>query len=585
MPSQPTFFTRIIDKTVAALAPETGIRRMAARQFLTQFDYDGVKRDGRRGTIGGSLYRNASPESDRISMDAVNLMWESRDMEQNFCLWRGTLTRTVQYAFPVIRWQSRTGDSEIDAEHEAYWEDWCKRADLTQRHHLNTIVRLGMRSMLRDRDFGLALEDVEGDLRVRGIEADRIGDPTNPPPGSDRNKVHGIQLGEHGEPVLYEIYKRLRSNQYEKEVELPPERFLHVFDPLRIDQYRGVCWGAPALPHMRDLYEALGAEMSAIKFAASYSGFVQSETPFADHAAGQFGDTKNVNGKDVPTLEAQAGKVQRLNKGESIIFAPGAQRPSGAFMAWFEAKVREIAVGLNVPFGFVWNLALLGGVTARIEVAQMKRTLDWLREIAKDKMLEPLKDKVLRRGIAKREIRPHANRGKGRWSFGADITGDVGHDTNADIALLSAGIFSESMLIEGKFGGDFEEHVYAQAREMEIRQRVAGETGVPVELQSQRYQQATPLLAAMNSRGDPSAEQPVLDQAAPEQMTNEGMPNAEGMPPAPAGLAAAHGKDAVKGLIEVMKRLNLGEITRDMAVQILVATYGLDLADADAMVP
>lgn len=583
---KPSAFTTFIDKSVALFAPKLGVERAMARQALAHyFDYDGARNTGRRGTAGGSLFRNASPESSRIQQDAIQLMWESRDMESNFCLWRGILTRTTQYALGKIQWQSRIGDPAVDDAHEKYWEDWCKRADLTQRHPLSVIARLGIRSMLRDRDFGLALHDDEasGEYRVRGIEADRIGNPTMPVM-PDEKKVQGITLGEHGEPVLYHIFKRKPSNQYDADVDLPPERFLHVFDPLRVDQYRGVCWGAPALPHMRDLYEALGAEMDAIKFAASYAGFTYNETPFAQQAATAFDTEKKPDGG--LKLTVKPGTIQNLTAGQKIEFAPGATRPSGAFMAWFQAKVREIAVGLNVPFGFVWDMALLGGVTARIEVAQMKRTLDDIRTIAILRMLDPLKDKVLRRAMALGLIPAHANYGKGRWSFGADITGDVGHDTNADMSLLQAGIYSESSLIEGKYGGDFEEHCYTQAREMQTRQRVAAETGVPIELQNQRWQNATALIAAMNGRGDPQAEGAVLDQAAPDGgMTNEGMPNAEGQPPVPAGLAAAHGKDAVKGLIEVMKQLNRGELTREQAVQILVATYGLDLADAEGMVP
>ena len=579
---KPSAFTSFIDKAVAVVAPKWGVERAVSRAMLRQFDYDGARHDGRRGTAGGTLFRNASPESQRIQQDAIQLMWESRDMESNFCLWRGILTRTTQYALGKIVWQSRTGDAAVDEAHEAYWEQWGKRADLTQRHPFPVIARLGIRSMLRDRDFGIALHDDEatGEYRIRGIEADRIGNPLMPVM-PDEKKVQGIVLGEHGEPVSYQIYKRKPTNQYDMEVELPPERFLHIFDPLRVDQYRGVGWGAPALPHMRDLYEALGAEMQAIKFAASYAAFTYNEQPFSQQAATQFDSEKKPDGGN--KYSVLPGTIQNLTAGQKIEFAPGASRPSGAFMAWFEAKVREISVGLNVPFGFVWNLALLGGVTARIEVAQMKRTLDDIRTVAMQRMLDPLKDKVLRRGIALGLIPSHPKFGTGRWSFGPDITGDVGHDTNADISLLQAGIFSESYLIEGKYGGDFEEHAYQQAREITTRQRIAQETGVPIELQTSRLAGATAQIAAMNSRGDPDAEGAVMDQAAPDQAA----PAAEeaGAPPVPAGLAAAHGKDAVKGLIEVMKRLNLGELTREQAVQILVASYGMDLSEAEMVVP
>lgn len=569
--------TNFLDRAVSFFNPQAGMERVVARARLQAFDYDGSKSDGRRGQRGGTLFRNSSPESSAIQRDAIKLMWESRDMEQNFCLYRGMLTRTVQYALGTIRWQSRTGDSDVDSAYEQMWENWCKQADITGRHHFNTLVRLGIRSMMRDRDFGFALSDENGELRVKGIEADRIGNPSLVSITDERN-IQGVKLGEKGEVTGFEIFKRTRNSMYELDEEVPVARFLHVFDPLRVDQYRGVAWAAPALPHMRDLYEALDSEMQAIKFASSFSAFTTTTTPYSQQGAAAFDLDKKPDGGN--KMSVQAGTIQRLAGGESIVFPPGIARPSGAFMAFFEAKVREIAVGVNVPFGFVWNLALLGGVTARIEVAQMKRTLDHFREIARDKMLEPLKDRVLRRAVARGEAPPHPKRGAGRWGFGAEITGDAGNDMSADIAALQAGIFSESYLIEGKYGGDFDEHVNQQAREINVRARVAEETGVPIELQSARLQGASTQIAAMNSRGDPEAEAPVLDANAPEQM-----PAGEGDVAVPRGLAAAHGKDAVKGLIEVMKQMNRGEIDREQAVTILVATYGLDLQEAEAVIP
>jgi len=95
--------TNFIDRTIAFFNPQAGIERTVARARLQQFDYDGARNSGRRGVAGGSMFRNGSTESQRINQDAITLMWESRDMEQNFCLWRGILTRTTQYALGTLR--------------------------------------------------------------------------------------------------------------------------------------------------------------------------------------------------------------------------------------------------------------------------------------------------------------------------------------------------------------------------------------------------------------------------------------------------------------------------------------------------
>lgn len=576
--------TNFIDRTVAYFNPQAGVQRLAARAVLNQFDYDGAYGGlNKRSSSGGTLFRNASPESWTIQRDAIKLMWESRDMESNFCFYRGILSRIVLYAVGTIRWQSNTGDAEVDAACEKAWENWCNTADATGRHHLYNIVRLGLRGMLRDRDCGFALHDDEesGNLKVRLIEADRIGNPLYVG-ATDEKKIHGVMLDDNGAVSGYEIFKRSRTNMYEKEEELPPQQFLHLFDPLRYDQYRGIALFAPGLPHMRDLYEAFDAEMQAIKFAGSFAAFVKSATGgYGGQGAAAFDRDKNVAGEN--KLAVKPGTIQRLTQGEDMVFAQTPSRPSGAFMAFVETKIREICNGANIPFGFGWNLAALGGVTARIEVAQMKRFLEGVRELVRVRVLEPLKDKVLLREVAAGRLRSNANRGVGRWGFGADITGDVGYDTSADLQLLEAGIYSESYLVENKYGGDFLQHVQQQAREINVRRQVATDTGVPIELQTQRLPNATQMLAAMNTAGDPDAEAQVQDANAPD-----GAPGAEdaaAAAPPPSGLAATYGKDALKGLIQVMKELNLGTITRDQAVTTLVATYGMDLATAEQIIP
>lgn len=61
-------------------------------------------------------------------------------------------------------------------------------------------------------------------------------------------------------------------------------------------------------------------------------------------------------------MKAQVGTITRI---EPVEFAPGTMRPSGAFMSLWEALIREIALGLNLPYGFVYDMARFNGVTAR----------------------------------------------------------------------------------------------------------------------------------------------------------------------------------------------------------------------------
>ena len=58
----------------------------------------------------------------------------------------------------------------------------------------------------------------------------------------------------------------------------------------------------------------------------------------------------------------------------------------GLFIELFETVVRLFAQGLKMPYGFVWDLAIFGGVTARIELVQVDRAFARYRQLLVDKM-------------------------------------------------------------------------------------------------------------------------------------------------------------------------------------------------------
>ena len=121
----------------------------------------------------------------------------------------------------------------------------------------------------------------------------------------------------------------------------------------------------PAILHARHLYELFGFEKVAAKFAASYAGFLQTADPYSPDGTNTW--DKPAKGNNPATLEAMSGQVQKIGRGDQVIFAPGTQRPSGAFIALVRAIFREIAMGTNLPYGFICDMSMFGGVTARLE--------------------------------------------------------------------------------------------------------------------------------------------------------------------------------------------------------------------------
>lgn len=549
-----------LDRAVSFFNPTAGVQRAFAREKLRAFGYDAAHPGTARGGSGGRN-KNASSETWRMQRDRVGLMWDARDVVRNFALLRGIVARIVQYVADTVQYVSQTGDEEVDAAYQDYFHAWCERADITGRHRLGDLVWMLTWAIIVDGDHGWHLLSVEEGgkqvPKIQPIEADRIGDPNNPISPGEENNIGGIFVDDVGRPVSYKIFKRdRRTAQYSFEREIAAEQFIHIFDPQRVDQYRGVTALATAIAPARDLYEVYQFEKTAAKWQSGFSGFVKTPDPTrGDGGVSAWNGTATTGkGSTMGLMEVAPGKIQRLTAGEDITFAPGTNRPSGAFMALVQVMVREISSGLNMPYGFLYDMTAFSGHTGRIEIAQAMRGIRRLQKLVGERALNPVRDAVIGNGIAHGDLPPHPQWRNGRWGFGRSLTGDYGHDTSANLQMLSAGLVTASDLIS-ETGQSFEEVVRRSASEVSYMQRVATETGVPIELFNTRIPNPTQALAAM---------------AEPPQ-------------PPPPGLVP-QGMD-VKPLLELLKNVGEGIIDRESAIITLMNLYGVERIAAEKMIP
>jgi len=165
---------------------------------------------------------------------------------------------------------------------------------------------------------------------------------------------------------------------------------------------------------------------------------------------------------------------------------------------------------------------------------------------------------VIGAGIVRKEIPPHRNWRKCKWGYGAHVTADVGHETQAQLSKINAGVAAPSTMVE-EDGEDFEELIERIASDIRHMQAVAGETKVPMELLAPRLSQATQMLAAANAPAQ--EEQP------------------------PAGRVHEVGEKAAKEIVELLVEVAGGQLPRESAVLTLVDVYGYDQETAEKMVP
>ena len=561
----------VVDRAVGFVAPETAMRRLAFRGAVNEFGYDAAHPGRMRGGRGGQG-KNAASESYRAGRDRVALMWEARDAVRNNPLLAGILHRVGMYATAHLSYEPNTGDEGMNKLYAGAFHQWASEktagqtmCDLTGRHTLRKMIELGFNGHVVDGSYGWAWRPMGKDLRLQSIEADRIGSPLEV--SQNENYIGGFSLNPLGQVASVRVFERTRQAQYRNPVEINPAQFLYLDDPDRSDQYRGVSKLQVVLPTARDLKEILDSDLAASKWASSYAGFLFSKNPNTPHSALAW-DGRLADG--TPTMSAQKGKVVKMSEGEDIKFAPGAMRPTGSFLAAVETFIRHMAIGLDLPYGFLYNLALLGGVAQRVEIVFAQRRINyWQQHLLADQVLNPVRDAFFQNAIARKVLPPAFRRladGRlvpswrdGDWNFGPRLTGDAGHQTQADIALVQNGFKAPEDLTKEYSGKSYHEVTERIAANVLTNQRVAAETNVPVELQApMRLANGSQLLGAMQTPPQP--------------------------PPAP-GSQEAIGDKGAANLVEMFIAVTEGRMERDSAIATCVTVYGMDDEQAEEIVP
>lgn len=554
----------LIDRAVAFFDPLAGAQRMVARVALHNFGYNDVP--SRRSSSGG-MYANAGGESYAKGRDRIKAMWDARDLAM-YSFLGGVLARVVLYVVGQLHCKSTTGDEQIDAMYDADFHGWCGdepdengfvRCDITGRHRFIKLVQMAFLGMLVDGDYGL----VEIDPReapgqeycLQPVEADRIGNPIEQQ--IQENYVAGVMIDPGtGRLAGYRIFQRTRTNQYIKPQERPPNAFIHVIDPDRADQYRGRTILLRLLNDVRDIQEIIEAEKMACKIQSQYAALVGLKDPFSKDGPGAW-DSKTPSG--TPSQKAEFGKILKMAEGETFSMLAPADRPSGAFLNFMQVLIRKAAVSLDLPYGFVWDLATLGGVTARIEVQQALRRIQyWQQNIIVNKICNRVRTNYIASRIAIGALPPTPNWKSCEWHFGPWIITDAGYEMSNDISAVQAGILPVSQ-ITGKYGLSPQEVFQSNASTANTAVNVGAESNMPVEVWAKGlYPDITEQRAAM-LQGTP--------------------------PPPPAGSLEAIGEKSAKELIGVLESVSTGKMDRESAVQALVTVYGLAPEQADQLVP
>ena len=432
------------DNAIARFFPQWGAQRIRQRR---QYAYEAAVNTRLR----SSSQRLTGPEDYQAFPDRIALIKQMRDLRQNFGLFNGMIRKLSMYAFGRLRYQARTGDKVIDDQYEQYLSACFANCDLSGRHNLRKMIDIAFQSMLCDGDYGLKWQrDRAGELKLTGIEADRIGGIYMQKTAEDY--FQGVTIDEvTGQPLTYQTFYRTKAGTYIDPVDVPAQDLIHVFNPERYNEYRGVTPFASVINEARDLKELMEALRIGTKFENYHSAiqYTASGLPLDDPASfftSQNGVNNETNSSGSPLAEQDIrfGKIQVAPIGSKVEFLKS-DRPSGTLQSYMESLIRLIGAPLNMPFGFLYNLSGMAGPAVRMDSGQAQRAIWLLQENMEERALNRIKNTYLMDGFARGIIKYIPGWQGGKWQYPAWPTIDGGRDSAAGIAEWRAGLGSKDI--------------------------------------------------------------------------------------------------------------------------------------------
>lgn len=368
----------VIDKAIATVAPEAGLKRAAARQkmHILNSGYGNYGANLTKKSLAGWLFAGGSHRED-IEDNISVLRQRSRDLYMGIPIANGAVktmrTNVVGRGLHLksavdreILGITAAQAQKLEKQIEREWKLWAESpdCDIERIDNFFELQQLAFLNWLMSGDC-LAVLPVKPrinqpyDLRVQLVEADRLSSPDYCD-SWDNKIVGGVEVDKDGEVIAYHIsdqhplsgevtdYKWHRVEAYGAKT--GRRNVLHIMCRERIGQRRGVPFLAPVIESLKQLGRYTDAELVAAVVSGMFTVFIEKEDASSDEAIGSMiPKEEQIDAADESSLELGPGAVMDLNPGEKVHDSnPG--RPNHNFSMFVEAICQQIGASLEIPY-------------------------------------------------------------------------------------------------------------------------------------------------------------------------------------------------------------------------------------------
>lgn len=299
----------------------------------------------------------------------TELVRKSRYFERNNAIVNRIADLFEQYTVGTVIPDSSDDDyNELLSE---AWDAWQRFPDLTSRQTFATLCSLVARSWEVDGEIFILLTRGETPPyrpRIQLIETHRIHTPPHLSDLEGKTIIEGIEIDSKGRPTAYWMRDGLDMAAWKR---IEARWMIHVAEPSRTGQMRGLPFCYPVIPDMCDLEDLQGCEMLAAKDAAekafaiiNESGTISAEQLRRNRFAQV---TQTSTGTEVTEQRLEhiakrvGGRSIALKKGEDIKQIES-NRPNGAALSFWDHLTAKICIGHGIPHLLVFPRSLQGTV-------------------------------------------------------------------------------------------------------------------------------------------------------------------------------------------------------------------------------
>jgi capsid protein len=404
----------------------------------------------------------------------------SREMERRDPLFNRFLDLCEQYVVgPTgLRIQSASTDREYARRANAEWDIWQQFADVSTR------FSFGQRQGLIEREIEVAGEvfifltfGSTGRPRIQLIESESVETP--PELMRDESVFDGVRMEGNGRPISY--FVTTKSERGFDEIEA--ERMVHMFDPSRVGQGRGLPIVYPVMEGLIDRWELQGYEMAAAKDHSRISRVLKTasgQVSAADMARSKLANsTQQADG--TATTQSIYEYYQKVYGAEAHVIRNGdemqftqSNRPSVAVQSFWDSVDARNAAGLGLPIE-IMIMRSLQGTMAR-GAFDMANGFFRSRSASRAEGFARIWEWVTGSSTALRRIQPLDWR-RIKYAPPKAINVDVGRNSSALIAEWQQGWWTLDDIV-GPYGKTAEEVLEQRALDFKLAREIEAKHGL-----------------------------------------------------------------------------------------------------------